>query len=43
MGNKNNDCKYELTGKIDKYLTFAYSEQKLMQGAKGRTDGAAQL
>lgn len=35
-GNKNDDYKYDLTGKIDKYLTFDYWEIKVDARGKGQ-------
>lgn len=36
-GNKNDDYKASLSGKIDKYFTFAYSEKKVAKGKTVRT------
>lgn len=44
-GNKNDDYKYDLTSKIDNYLTFAWSEIKVDARGKGenRQDGIAAI
>lgn len=43
MGNKNDNCKYYLTSKTDKYFTFVYSEIKADAGGKEQNcqDGIA--